>query len=155
MTVHRSRAVSLGAVCFTSSQASRLNVRGALRKGGRMSSRQLGMNGYIGATCGVAVVLTCAFLQVPDLSDLGRLLLFAGLATAAQLRPTYLSSGMKVTAEDVATFAAALTLGPFAAALVAGASTLVGARRWPGEGRALWFFNASVATLGTISAALV
>src|SRR4051812_531617 len=83
-------------------------------KGGQMSSRQLGMDGYISATCVVALVLTCAFLQVPDLSDLGRLLLFAGLATAAQLRPMYLSSGMKVTAEDVATFAAALTLGPFA-----------------------------------------
>lgn len=94
-----------------------------------------------------------ATAALPDLADLARAFLFAGVSAAAQLRPIYLSQKIRVTAEDVATFAAALTFDPFLAGIVAGCSTLVALRTSPGEGFALRAFNAAVATLGTGCAA--
>lgn len=74
-------------------------------------------------------------------------------AGAAQLRPVHISPKMKVTAEDAATFAAALTLGPLASMLVALLSSgLVLRFAKP----ASWYnraFNAAVGVLGTGSAA--
>ncbi len=71
------------------------------------------------------------------------------LASAGQLRPLHLSQKMKVSVEDTATFAAALTLGPTLAMLVAGLSA---AATWPFSAARSWYnraFNASVATLAT------
>jgi len=77
-------------------------------------------------------------------------------ATAcAQIRPIHLGSKLKLTVEDAATYAAALTLHPLGAIVVAGVGTLAGLR----FGRAAsWYnraFNASVVVLGTGVAAAV
>jgi len=80
------------------------------------------------------------------------LLLMAG---AAQIWPLHLSTKVKITVDDLPTFAAALLLPPFEAILIAGASTLVGLRfrntrmRWYNRG-----FNAASTALGTGAAAL-
>lgn len=119
-----------------------------------MGSLRPALRGYV-----LAVLLVCALLlivtaELPDLGDLARAFLFAGVAAVAQLRPMYLSQKLKVTSEDVATFAAALVLPPFLAGLVAGTSTFVALRTSPGETRGLRAFNAAVATVATTFAAL-
>jgi HD-GYP domain-containing protein (c-di-GMP phosphodiesterase class II) len=76
------------------------------------------------------------------------------MASAAQVWPLHLSTKVKITVDDMPTFAGALLLPPFAAMLLAGGSTLVGLRfrntrmRWYNRG-----FNAASATLGTAAAA--
>jgi putative nucleotidyltransferase with HDIG domain len=113
------------------------------------------MRAYVYAVlsaCGLVLALTA---DIADLDSIARAFLFAGVAAVAQLRPIYLSQKLKVTAEDVATFAAALVLPPFFAGLVAGTSTLATLRTSPGEPWALRAFNAAVSTLGTLAAALV
>jgi HD-GYP domain-containing protein (c-di-GMP phosphodiesterase class II) len=75
------------------------------------------------------------------------------MASAAQVWPLHLSTKVKITVDDMPTFAAALLLPPFAAMLLAGGSTLIGLRfrntrmRWYNRG-----FNAASATLGTAAA---
>jgi putative nucleotidyltransferase with HDIG domain len=98
------------------------------------------------------VVLTA---DAPDLPQIAKAFLFAGVAAVSQLRPIHLSSSIKVTAEDAATFAAALTLGPFLSALVAGGSTLAALRTSPGEPFTVRLFNAAASALGTGCAAPV
>jgi putative nucleotidyltransferase with HDIG domain len=101
-----------------------------------------------------ALALVILTAEVPDLPQLARAFLFAGVAAVAQMRPIHLSSSIKVTAEDAATFAAALTLGPFLSALVAGSSTLVVLRTSPDEPFSARAFNAAASALGTGCAAL-
>lgn len=74
---------------------------------------------------------------------------------AAQLKPVHLGPKLKLTVEDAATYAAALTLHPLGAVVVAGVGTLVGLRfarksSWYNRG-----FNTAVVTLGTGAAAIV
>jgi putative nucleotidyltransferase with HDIG domain len=116
---------------------------------------RLALRAYLFAVVGVAGLVLIATTEPPDLADLARAFLFAGVAAAAQLRPLYLSQKLKVTAEDVATFAAALTLSPFLAGVVAGTSTLVALRTSPDETFVLRAFNAAVATVGTVASAVV
>lgn len=102
-----------------------------------------------------ASLLLVLTAEPPDLSQIARVFLLAGVAAVAQLRPIHLSSNIKVTAEDAATFAAALSLGPFLGALVAGSSTLAALRTAPGEPFAVRVFNAATSVLGTGCSALV
>jgi HD-GYP domain-containing protein (c-di-GMP phosphodiesterase class II) len=105
---------------------------------------------------GAATPLVAAFVPAvasPDHIWLTALLL---VATAfAQVRPVYLGPKLKLTVEDAATYAAALTLHPLGAVAVAGLGTLFGLRfgrksSWYNRG-----FNAAVVTLGTGAAAVV
>jgi putative nucleotidyltransferase with HDIG domain len=109
---------------------------------------------YVFAVTGAGALLLLATAEVPDLPQLARAFLFAGVAAVAQLRPIYLSQNIKATAEDAATFAAALTLGPFLGGLVAASSTLVALRTSPDERFGLRVFNAATSTLGTGGAAV-
>jgi putative nucleotidyltransferase with HDIG domain len=113
------------------------------------------MRAYVVVVLSATVILLAATAGLPAFGDLARAFLFAAVASVAQLRPVYLSEKLKVSAEDVATFAAALVMPPFLAGLVAGSSSLVALRTSPGESWGPRLFNASVATAGTISAALV
>jgi putative nucleotidyltransferase with HDIG domain len=112
------------------------------------------LRAYLFAVTALAVLLLAATAEFPDLSLLARAFLFAGVAAVAQLRPIHISQSMKATAEDAATFAAALTLGPFLSGLVAAASTIVALRTAPGERLGFRMFNAATSTLGTGGAAL-
>jgi putative nucleotidyltransferase with HDIG domain len=103
---------------------------------------------------GVGALLLIVTAEPPALAQLAQAFLFAGVAAIAQLRPIHISQNIKATAEDAATFAAALTLGPFLAGLVAASSTLVALRTSPGEPFHLRIFNAAASTLGTGCAAL-
>jgi len=80
-------------------------------------------------------------------------LVLSVIATVAQFSPLHLSVKVKVTAEDTATFAAALLLPPAVAMVVAGGSTLVGLRFRTSGSR--WYnraFNIAVAALASGSA---
>ena len=85
-------------------------------------------------------------MEIPDLGDLALAVLFFGVASVAQLRPIYVAQNTKATGEDVATFAAALTLDPFLSGVVAAASTLVMLRTSPREPLALRLFRESPKT---------
>lgn len=109
----------------------------------------------------VAIAALAAIVAAAALTDLpaGRELLLFGIfltfASAARLWVVHLSTKMKFTAEDVVTFAAALTLGPLSAMLVGGLSALVSTR---GAARKPWFeraFNVSVHILHVGAAAAV
>jgi len=110
---------------------------------------------HVVAVVAAAVALLILTAQLPDLPQLARVFLLAGVAAVAQLRPIHLSANIKVTTEDAATFAAALSLGPFLGALVAGSSTLVALRTAPGEPFGLRVFNAATSVLGTGCCAIV
>lgn len=110
---------------------------------------------HVIAVVAAALTLLALTAELPDLSELARVFLLAGVAAVAQLRPIHLAANIKVTTEDAATFAAALSLGPFLGALVAGISTLVALRTAPGEPFGLRVFNAATAALGTGCCALV
>jgi putative nucleotidyltransferase with HDIG domain len=109
---------------------------------------------YLLAISAAGALLLIATAEPPDLAELAQAFLFAGVAAVAQLRPIHISQNIKATAEDAATFAAALTLGPFLSALVAAGSTLVALRTSPGEPFGLRIFNAATSALGTGCAAL-
>ena len=103
----------------------------------------------------LACVLAAFFGPIPDAGRwwLGAVLF--GATAMAQVRPIHISPKIKVTVEDAPTYAAALTLDPLTALLVAFGGTLVGLRF---ARRASWYnraFNASVVTLGTAAALLV
>src|SRR2546430_1376505 len=78
------------------------------------------------------------------------------MASVAQVWPLHLSTKVKITVDDLPTFAAALMLSPFDALVIAAASTLIGLRfrntrmRWYNRG-----FNAASTALGTGAASLV
>lgn len=110
---------------------------------------------HVIAVVAAALTLLALTAELPDLSELARVFLLAGVAAVAQLRPIHLAANIKVTTEDAATFAAALSLGPFLGALVAGISTLVALRTAPGEPFGLRVFNAATSALGTGCCALV
>jgi putative nucleotidyltransferase with HDIG domain len=114
-----------------------------------MSSLRRALRAYVLCACSLAVLMLVGVAEMPDLPQIARAFLFGGVAAAAQLRPIHLSSGMKVTAEDAATFAAALTLGPFLSAIVAGSGTLIAPRSTTGEATGLRLFNTATAMLGT------
>jgi putative nucleotidyltransferase with HDIG domain len=103
----------------------------------------------------VACVTALVLGSVPASERWWLAAVFFVATAAAQLRPVHIGPKLKVTVEDAATFAAALTLQPFAALLVAAGGTLIGLRF---TRRATWYnrgFNASVVTLGTGTAAVV
>lgn len=120
-----------------------------------MGRLQVALRFYVFGVFAAASMLLVLTAEVPDLSQLARVFLLAGVAAVAQLRPIHLSSSIKVTAEDAATFAAALTLGPFLSALVAGSSTLVALRMAPGEPFVVRVFNAATSVVATGCSALV
>lgn len=103
-----------------------------------------------------AVWLGSAEARVPGPEDLAMGAILLIMASAASVWPLHLSTKVKITVDDMPTFAAALLLSPFDAMLIAGASTLIGLRfrntrmRWYNRG-----FNAASSTLGVGSAALV
>jgi HD domain-containing protein len=78
------------------------------------------------------------------------------MASAAQVWPLHLSTKIKVTVDDLPTFAAALLFDPLTAMLIAASSTLLGLRfrharmRWYNRG-----FNAASTALGTGLSALM
>jgi putative nucleotidyltransferase with HDIG domain len=109
---------------------------------------------YVLALSAAGALFLIATAATPDLTQLAQAFLFAGVAAVAQLRPIHISQSIKATAEDAATFAAALTLGPFLSGLVAASSTLIALRTSPGEPFGLRIFNAATSTLGTGCAAL-
>ena len=109
---------------------------------------------YVFAVSAAGALLLIATAEPPDLIQVAQAFLFAGVAAVAQLRPIHISQNIKATAEDAATFAAALTLGPFLSGLVAGGSTLVALRTSPGEPFGFRIFNAATSALGTGCAAL-
>jgi putative nucleotidyltransferase with HDIG domain len=113
------------------------------------------LRAYLFAVTGIAAFFLIASAELPDFAQLARAFLFAGVAAVAQLRPIHISQNIKATAEDAATFAAALTLGPFLSALVAASSTIVALRTSPGERFGLRVFNSATSALGTGGAALV
>ena len=91
----------------------------------------------------------------PSQASLVTGLLLLVMASAAQIWPLHLSTKIKITVDDLPTFAAALLFDPFSAMIIAAASTLIGLRyrnrmRWYNRG-----FNAASTTLGTGLAALV
>src|SRR5688500_20373094 len=98
---------------------------------------------HVAAVVAAALALFILTAQLPDLPQLARVFLLAGVAAVAQLRPIHLAANIKVTTEDAATFAAALSLGPFLGALVAGSSTLVALLTAQREPFGLRVFNVS------------
>jgi putative nucleotidyltransferase with HDIG domain len=105
---------------------------------------------------GAAAPLLAAFAVPPG--PPGELWLTAVLLAAtafAQVRPVYLGPKLKLTVEDAATYAAALTLHPLGAVAIAGLGTLFGLRF---ARRSSWYnrgFNVAVVVLGTGAAAVV
>ena len=105
---------------------------------------------------GAAMPLVAASIATVGSAD--ELVLTAVLLGAtgfAQVRPVYLGPKLKLTVEDAATYAAALTLHPLGAVAVAGVGTLFGLRfarksSWYNRG-----FNVAVVVLGTGTAAVV
>lgn len=113
---------------------------------------------YISTVIATGIAVCFVGAVIGPLPDLGRFwlggVLFAATAIS-QLRPVHIGPKLKVTVEDAATYAAALTLSPLGALLVAGGGTLLGLRF---ARPASWYnraFNASVVTIGTAAAALL
>jgi putative nucleotidyltransferase with HDIG domain len=103
----------------------------------------------------LAAVIAFAVAQRPtqDALVLAGILLL--IATTAQLFPLHLSMKLKVTAEDTATYAAALLLDPFLAIAVSCTAKILGLRFR--TTRMSWYnraFNAATAVLETAAAAL-
>ena len=110
----------------------------------------------VGVLVAAAVALAVAWTEasIPSNSALAIAVVLLAMASAAQVWPLHLSTKVKITVDDMPTFAAALMLEPFAAMVVAAASTLIGLRfrntrmRWYNRG-----FNAATTALGTGAAA--
>lgn len=122
-----------------------------------MTSARAVLNAYVAAAALLALaalVVAVATTAPPTPRDLLLAGVLLGFACAARLWVVHLSTKRKFTGEDVATFAAALTLGPLIGMLIGGISALVGpsGRRVSLRNLA---FNASVATLQVGTAALV
>src|SRR5229473_646557 len=97
----------------------------------------------------VAISFAAQRVSAPSESTLAITGILLVMASAAQVWPLHLSTKVKITVDDMPTFAAALLLPGFEAVLLAGASTLIGLRfrntrmRWYNRG-----FNAASSTLG-------
>ncbi len=97
----------------------------------------------------VAISFAAQRVSAPSESTLAITGILLVMASAAQVWPLHLSTKVKITVDDMPTFAAALLLPGFEAMLLAGASTLIGLRfrntrmRWYNRG-----FNAASSTLG-------
>jgi HD-GYP domain-containing protein (c-di-GMP phosphodiesterase class II) len=111
------------------------------------------MRVYIVLTLTAAVVALGTSLPgatIPARDELLIAVVLLGMASAASVWPLHLSTKVKITVDDMPTFAAALVLPPFAAMFVAGAGTILGLRfrnarmRWYNRG-----FNAAASTLST------
>lgn len=108
------------------------------------------------AAASTAAIIASIGWQLPAQPALiaGAMLLV--MASVAQVWPLHLSTKVKITVDDLPTFAAALMLAPFDAIVIAAASTLIGLRfrntrmRWYNRG-----FNAASTVLGTAAASLV
>lgn len=86
------------------------------------------------------------------------LAILLALAIAGQIYPVHVALKVKVTPSDVATFAAALTLGPFLSMLVAACSVVIGLHFSRPRITRTWYsvaFNAGASALGTGAAAAV
>ena len=117
------------------------------------------LRGYILAVLTAAIAALAVAAQgsaAPADGQLATLAILLVMASAASIWPLHLSTKVKITVDDMPTFAAALVLSPLDAMLVAGASTLIGLRfrntrmRWYTRG-----FNAAASTLGVGAAAAV
>jgi HD-GYP domain-containing protein (c-di-GMP phosphodiesterase class II) len=114
---------------------------------------------YIGLTLTAAVAAFGTSLPgaaIPSRDDLLITLVLLAMASAASVWPLHLSTKVKITVDDMPTFAAALVLPAPFAMLVAGGGTLLGSRFR--NTRQRWYnrsFNAATATLSTGAAALV
>lgn len=119
-----------------------------------MSRLRRAIRAYIAAVVASALAAILVAAATADLPSGRELLLFGVLlafAVAAQLWVVHLSTKVKFTATEVATFAAALTLGPLPAMLVGAGSALI-----PTPGSGPWFqrvFNVSVYVLAVGGAA--
>ena len=108
------------------------------------------------AAAGSVILLALPGAPLPSQGALAVAAILLAMASAASVWPLHLSTKVKITVDDMPTFAAALLLSPLDAMLVAGASTLIGLRfrntrmRWYNRG-----FNAASSTLGTGVAAFV
>jgi len=102
------------------------------------------------AAAGGAILLALPGAPIPSESALAVALTLLAMASLASVWPLHLSTKVKITVDDMPTFAAALLLSPLDAMVVAGASTLIGLRfrntrmRWYNRG-----FNAAASALGT------
>lgn len=107
----------------------------------------------IAASALAAILVAAATADLPSGRELLLFLLLLAFASAAQLWVVHLSTKVKFAATEVATFAAALTLGPLPAMLVGAGGALVPT---PGSGRGPWFqrvFQVSVSVLAVGAAA--
>lgn len=107
------------------------------------------------ATGAAAPLIAALALPVGPAEELWLAGLLLAATAFAQIRPVHLGPKLKLTVEDAATYAAALTLHPLGAVAVAGLGTLVGLRF---ARRASWYnrgFNVAVVVLGTGAATVV
>ncbi len=123
-----------------------------------MRSLRWPLRAYIAAVMAAATsaaVIAAAHWTTPSRSALEVGATLLAMATIAKVWPLHLSTKVKITVDDLPTFAAALLLSPPEAMAIAAASSLVGlglrnARvRWYNRG-----FNAGVSALSTAAAAL-
>jgi len=111
------------------------------------------LRAYILAVLGGAVAALAIALPgtvAPSQSELTVAAILLVMASVASVWPLHLSTKVKITVDDMPTFAAALLMPPFAAMLLAGAATIIGLRfrntrmRWYNRG-----FNAATSVLAT------
>src|SRR5947208_12802963 len=103
-----------------------------------------------------ALAVAYAMATVPPGEDVVLAAVLLLIATVAQIFPLHLSVKVKVTAEDTATYAAALLLNPFLAIGVAASAKLLGLRFR--NTRTTWYnraFNTATAGLETGAAGMV
>ena len=116
------------------------------------------LRAYVLAVMGAGIVATATAALAwtpPARETLVTGLLLLVMASAAQVWPLHLSTKIKITVDDLPTFAAALLFDPFSAMVIAAASTLIGLRFR--NARARWYnrgFNAASTALGTGAAAV-
>jgi putative nucleotidyltransferase with HDIG domain len=109
--------------------------------------------GVIGGAV-VALALSATTAPLPSYDDAFAFVILFAMSTLAVLFPVHVSTKVKMTVDDLPTFAAAILLGPFAAMVIAAGSKLVGARYR--SSRLAWYnraFNAATTTLGAGAAA--
>jgi HD-GYP domain-containing protein (c-di-GMP phosphodiesterase class II) len=115
------------------------------------------LRAYILAVLGGAIAVLAVALPwtpAPTQSELTVAAILLVMASVASVWPLHLSTKVKITVDDMPTFAAALLLTPFTAMILAGAATIIGLRfrntrmRWYNRG-----FNAATSVLATGAAA--
>ncbi len=123
-----------------------------------MSRLRWPLRSYIVGVIGSALLALGLALTSPralSASDALIFVLLLVMASLAQVWPVHLSTKMKITVDDMATFAAALLLGPLVSMVLAGASTLIGLRWRTTRMRAYnRGFNAAASVLSTGAGAL-